>query len=226
MKLLQAYTVDENANYKVALDAQNETYHLPYQHRRTLGDAYVKNEDSNSRFTDFTLYGPHSLWSGNSNRSWRLTPLKISLFLSGNSQPERRTSHVNGDINHFNIFPNMVLTVYHYGKMTNVVTYNFWPIAVDRTIWEIRFYFREPATDTRAVKRQEYVKCLIRQTLQEDTAAHESVHAGVASRAKSHIVLQDDEAPIRHFHKVLAEQRRIWRTRVICPCVEESNDPP
>ena len=53
--------------------------------------------------------------------------------------------------------------------------------------------------------QQEYFKCLIRETLQEDTAAHESVHAGVASRAKPHIVLQDDEVPIRPFRKVLDE---------------------
>ena len=48
----------------------------------------------------------------------------------------------------------------------------------------------------------EYFKCVIRDTLQESTAARESVHAGIASRVRSHLVLPDDELPIRHFHQV------------------------
>ena len=32
--------------------------------------------------------------------------------------------------------------------------------------------------------------------------AHESVHAGIASRVRSLLIVQDDELPIRHFHQV------------------------
>ena len=41
--------------------------------------------------------------------------------------------------------------------------------------------------------------------------AHENVHAGLASRAKSHVILQDDEAPIRYFHKVLEDHCGFYR---------------
>ena len=51
--------------------------------------------------------------------------------------------------------------------------------------------------------RQEYFKCTYRDTLQEDTAMHETLQAGLASRAKSHVILQDNELAIRHFHRVL-----------------------
>lgn len=60
MKLFQAYTVEERANWKVVLDAQNELYHLPFQHQRTLGTVFGKDPSSQSRFTDFTLYGSHN----------------------------------------------------------------------------------------------------------------------------------------------------------------------
>ena len=30
---------------------------------------------------------------------------------------------------------------------------------------------------------------------------HESLQAGLASRAKSHVILQDNELAIRHFHE-------------------------
>ena len=202
MKLFQAYKVEERANWKVVLDAQNELYHLPYQHRSTLGDVFAKDESSQSRFKDFTLYDRHNCWSGQYGQSQKLTPFKIALFLSGDDTPEFHVAHKVGDMDHFNLFPNTVLTLYQVGKSTSCITYNLWPIAVDRTVWEIRFHFREAAS-VRERLQQEYFKCLIRETLQEDSAAHESVNAGISSRAKSHIVLQDDEAPIRHFRKVL-----------------------
>ena len=202
MKLFQAYKVEERANWKVVLDAQNELYHLPYQHHWTLGNVFAKNELSKSRFKDFTLYGHHNSWSGEYGRYQKLTPFKIALFLTHDDTPESHIAHRLGDMDHFNLFPNTVLTLYRVGKSTSCITYNLWPIAVDRTIWEIRFYFREAAS-VRERLQQEYFKCLIRETLQEDSTAHESVHAGVATRAKSHIVLQDDESPIRHFRSVL-----------------------
>ena len=98
-----------------------------------------------------------------------------------------------------------MILLFNVGNSTSYATYNFWPLAVDRTIWEIRMHFREPAT-MRERLQQEYFKCLIRDTLQEDTVAHQNVHAGLASRAKSHVILQDDETPIRYFHKVLEDR--------------------
>ena len=202
MKLFQAYRVEERANWKIVLDAQNELYHLPFQHRRTLGDTFATDDVSKSRFKDVELYRRHSAWEGEYRRFHNLTPLKVALFLSRDDTPTFDVPQVINGMVHFNLFPNTVLTLFKVGKSTSCITYNFWPVAVDRTVWEIRFHFR-PAANIGERVQQEYFKCLIRETLQEDTAAHESVYAGVASRAKPHIVLQDDEVPIRHFRKVL-----------------------
>ena len=202
MKLFQAYRVEEQANWKVVLDAQNELYHLPHQHRWTLGNVFAKDELSGSRFRDLTLYGHHNSWSAEYGQSQKLTTLKVVLFLNRDDTPEFLIPQGFAGMEHFNLFPNTVLTLYQVGRSSSCITYNLWPIAVDRTVWEIRFYFRE-ASSARERLQQEYFKCLIRETLEEDSAAHENVHAGVASRAKSHILLQDDESPIRHFRKVL-----------------------
>ena len=35
---------------------------------------------------------------------------------------------------------------------------------------------------------------------------HETLQAGLESRAKSHVILQDNELAIRHFHKVLHDR--------------------
>ena len=71
---VQPYRVEERANWKVVLNAQNELYHLPYLHRQTLGNVFAKNELSQSRFKDFTIYGPHNSWSAEYGRFQKLTP--------------------------------------------------------------------------------------------------------------------------------------------------------
>jgi len=80
------------------------------------------------------------------------------------------------------------------------VTYNIWPIAVDRSVWEISMY--QPAT-TKPSERfaQEYNRCRLRDLLQEDASNHEAIQASLNSGALSHFQLQDEEIQIRHFHK-------------------------
>jgi phenylpropionate dioxygenase-like ring-hydroxylating dioxygenase large terminal subunit len=63
MKRLRTYRVDERANWKVGLDAQNEVYHLPFQHRFTFPDAFVLKDRRFTRFLNVNLYDHHSVWS-------------------------------------------------------------------------------------------------------------------------------------------------------------------
>ena len=65
-------------------------------------------------------------------------------------------------------------------------------------------HFPEPAS-LRERLRQEYFKCVSLDILQEDTVAHENVHAGLATRAKSHRILQDGEIAIRFFNKTVED---------------------
>ena len=89
-----------------------------------------------------------------------------------------------------------------------VVTYNFWPLAVDRTDWEIRLYF-PPAQNAGQRLSQEFTKTFIFNPLKEDTLMHEKVFAGLSSRAVSHIQLQDEEIQLRHFYTVWHEHMGI-----------------
>ena len=204
MKLSQVYRVEERANWKVVLDAQNEVYHLPYQHRRTLGTAFARNDTGNCRFKEVILYDYHSFWSCDYRSFQELTPLKIALFSGDAADGAFRFPNMIGDLDHYLLFPNGILSLFKVGRWMGCITYMLWPLAVDRTVWEIRMHFSAPA-NRRERLQQEYFKCVIRDTLQEDTAAHESVHAGIASRVRTHLILQDNELPIRHFHKVMGD---------------------
>ncbi len=210
MALMQTYKVEERANWKVALDAQNEIYHLPFQHRRIVGESFVMNDRGHCRFQDVNLYNRHSVWSCENNRSRTLTPLESMVFAAGDGAPAVRIPQMIGEFDFFVIFPNLVLLLFEVGNATSYISYNFWPLAVDRTVWEIRMHFRAPR-GMRERLQQEYFKCIIRDALQEDAFAHENIHAGLASGAKSHVILQDEEAPIRYFHKVLEDHVGFYR---------------
>ena len=213
MPLIQTYSVEERANWKVGLDAQNELYHFPFQHRHVAGDAFLTNDKQQIRYQDLRLYNYHSVWSCEYSETRSSTPLTSTLYkFDGVLRRAFEIPQMIGEMDFFTVFPNFVILLYQLGNSTSYLTYHFWPLAVDRTIWEIRIHFREAMT-VRERLRQEYFKCFFRDTLQEDTAMHESVHRGLGSRAKSHLILQDSEIAIRHFHKVMAD--RIGSARLV-----------
>ncbi len=83
-------------------------------------------------------------------------------------------------------------------------TYHFWPLAVDRTLWEFRQYF-PPATSVEQRFGQEYSKCLFRDALLEDLSTLEQTQTALATRGKTHFLLQDNEVCVRHGHKVVED---------------------
>ena len=101
MKLAQIYRVEERANWKIMLDAQNEIYHLPYQHPFTLGTAFEKNDAGNCQFKEMILYDHHSFWSCDYRSFQKLTPLKIALFFGGDDAGAFRVPNMIGDLDHY-----------------------------------------------------------------------------------------------------------------------------
>jgi phenylpropionate dioxygenase-like ring-hydroxylating dioxygenase large terminal subunit len=200
--LAQTYKVDERANWKVGLDAQNEIYHLPYQHARLIGKTFLMNDKHNCRFQEVILYERHSLWASELTENPPLTPLEKVLGRLDQGGKSFRMPQMISQFDFYVIFPNMVIILFRGPAEDGYITYNFWPLAVDRTVWEIRSY-SPPARTVGQRLGQEYFKCLIRDALQEDSVAHEGLQTGLTSRAKTHFVYQDEEIQIRHFHNVL-----------------------
>lgn len=199
---LRTYKVDERANWKVAIDAQNEVYHLPFQHRYTFPDAFVLKDNRYTRLFDVNLYKRHSVWSCEYNADYKVSALGGLLSRLDGLKNAPRFTQMIGDFDFFLVFPNMVILLFKGAAWDFVVTYNFWPLAVDHTIWEIRYYY--PPADNAATRlAHEYSICRLRDTLQEDAKAHEAIHAGLRSRAKRELHLQDDEICIRYFHQVV-----------------------
>ena len=201
LALMGQYRIDEHANWKVALDAQNELYHLPFQHRRTIPQFCVMKDGKYTRLLDVRLLNHHSVYSSESPAD-RVGPAteKLAVQFSA-AETESRLPRI-GPFDFYTIFPNMALLLFQGVAHDYYMTYNFWPNAVNQTDWDIRLYCR-PAENAGQRVGQEYFKCLLRDLLQEDATAHEQIHIGLASRAKKELYFQDDEMQIRYFHKVL-----------------------
>ncbi len=89
---------------------------------------------------------------------------------------------------------------------------NFWPLAPDRTLWEVKTYF--PAARNAAQRfSQEYSKVLLREALLEDASTLEATQSMLASGAKKEFVLQDQELLVRHGHKVIEDMVGFYRAR-------------
>lgn len=198
------YEVTEDANWKVALDAQNEIYHLPFQHRRTIPDFAVRKNGQYVRIQDFRIFKYHTVWATEVPEDRKVGPLEASAHRFGGPTPSGGTYSLPriGDFDFYTIFPNMCLILTRGFPSDNYITYNFWPSSVDSTSWKIKMHFA-PARNAGERVAQEYTKCLVRDVLYEDAAAHEAIHAGLASQVKPFVHYQDEEIQIRYFHEVL-----------------------
>ncbi|WP_214370228.1 aromatic ring-hydroxylating oxygenase subunit alpha [Pseudonocardia sp. H11422] len=202
LKLSYRFDIRERANWKVALDAQNEIYHIPMLAplHRFLGTAFASNDDGYTRLQDFEKWGPHTVYCSDVDPDYVPTPAEAAIQAAcpDFSVPRLPTRapfafHV--------LFPNMVVAFLG----NSMFTYNFWPIGVDETVWEIRFHYPHPRTLAERVAIEQ-MKSRLRDVLCEDQVGHEALQVGLRSRARPDFVLQDQEIQIRSFHKSLDER--------------------
>ncbi len=193
------WTVDERSNWKVAMDAQNETYHVPYLH--SVGQPaqmFMANETGSTRNVVFERYGRHSMF-GNAPRP-DAKPTAMQAFAGRFGGGPFSADHVLiGNFNFYVFFPNSAVVLFPGGVVAN---HRMWPLGPDRTRWEIRIYTRPPTNPGEALS-QELFKAMGRNALQEDAANHERVQSTLKSGAIKNFMLQDEEVQIRFFHKMI-----------------------
>jgi phenylpropionate dioxygenase-like ring-hydroxylating dioxygenase large terminal subunit len=207
----------------VALDAQQEGYHVPFLHKRTLPETVTSKEQPFFRSLAMKLYKRHRLLSTGGNPEHKLTPVEtfahrfgtaISTALAGDPSATKdwlppginSTKSPNWSMDFNVIFPNFVIAVLN----GTYFTHHFWPLAVDRTIWELRTYY-PPAKNAGQRFSQEYGRCVLRDAVLEDASTHERTQSMLASGAKTHFILQDEEISIRHSHKVVEDYVGFYR---------------
>ena len=199
------YAVEEKVNWKVLLDAQLEGWHVPFLHKNSLARS-TSAAGMLLRHSILEVLGPHALLGTEPPPVFNPTPVGQASLKHGIgaydafafTEPRRteaREYHLQGAMNLYFIFPNVIL-----GLMRDCYwMYNVWPLAADRALWEIGVN-TAPPRNAGELFCQEYNKVGLRDTLMEDTVAHEKVQQVLKSGAKTHFHFQDEELALRNFH--------------------------
>jgi phenylpropionate dioxygenase-like ring-hydroxylating dioxygenase large terminal subunit len=202
LKKTYGYRAEEHVNWKTLVEAQMEGWHLPYLHQNTLAKSATTK---GKRFTHAALlrYGAHGLVSSHAPESFEPTPVASIGMQYGSGTfnafsveegAKARGPKWHGAFDLYHIFPNFYLGL----LMGTYFTYNVWPLAVDKTIWEITGYYPR-AANAGQLFAQAVGSVGLRETLREDAYTHEQIGRVIGSGAKTHFHLQDEESAIRHF---------------------------
>lgn len=206
-----SYSAEVKVNWKVAMDAFQEGYHAPFVHKTSL--AYTVQSKDNPLLHPITvqLYRRHhmlSLYGG--NPKYQQTPVEkaahryglsfrpqeVALDLPGVNPARSPNWYHDVDV----IFPNINMGP----RKGTYRVFLFWPLAVDRTLIEMTHYF-PPAENAAQRFNREYSRCLHRDAIMQDLGTLEQTQSVLASGAKSHFVLSNQEVCVRHFHKVVQD---------------------
>jgi phenylpropionate dioxygenase-like ring-hydroxylating dioxygenase large terminal subunit len=218
-----------NCNWKLALDAFQETYHVSYVHGRSIASALLKSDAGGLRPLDGlcgeyhrrlsiagnpkSVYGnPNALTSASNgeapasaNRPIGEAALRVGrggarFDVAQKDLPKaiNWTRHPNWAFDINVLFPDFYLST----RPNYYQAYNFRPLAHDKFWFDARVYYPEMTTAGGRFY-QEYMKVSLRDVLLEDLSTLEHNQAACATRAKTHMVLQDFEIMVRHQFAVI-----------------------
>jgi phenylpropionate dioxygenase-like ring-hydroxylating dioxygenase large terminal subunit len=205
------YRAELRCNWKLAVNAFQESYHVPFLHRRSFPDSAAGKANPLAHLLGLKLYPLHQTLSIYGNPEPRLKPVDELVMRLGYSyrkrvvaqsdlppalNPSRREGWAF-DANLF--FPNFFVLVYGLGLY---MTYNLWPEAVDRTTFEVRMYNTPPHTAGQRFAL-EFNRSSLKSIFCEDLIAIEQIQSVLASGAKTHFQLQDNEIAIRHLARTV-----------------------
>lgn len=205
-------TVD--SNWKVCIDAFHESYHAGFVHRLSVGDMLdPTSDDPYMHLSSVRFHGPHRSASVPMNPDYIAQgrpaealsyKLASSLWLQEGAMEQQFMPGTNPEQHEHWLFDINVCFPNFFIDVANgwFFTYHFWPIAVDKTFWQYRFYMLPPRDAGEAISR-EYSKLALRDLLREDLNTVEATQRGLMSGAIKEIYLSDQEVAVRHQYKTV-----------------------
>lgn len=207
MRPLSHHSATLRTNWKVAINAFQEAYHVPTVHAASARELFV------CRLCHFRFHGPHRAMTLPTSPKFQPKPVDIlsSQFTSGMLQDAVSgragpfpgtnpcgTPNFSFDINV--VFPSSFIDVgegYYF-------TYEFWPIKVNETHFIMKLYSL-PAERWSQRLGQELSIIFLREGVSEDLSTVEATQEGLESGALRAMVLSDQEIAVRHQHHVVEQ---------------------
>lgn len=199
-----------NCNWKIVSDAFLEGYHIQAIHSSTLKTMFSPADNPYGRPLEIRTFGPHGLNSMYGNPDHRPAPHQMVEAIAydpaaiapdhleamgqfARHEAVNPTRSVSWSMDKNLVFPN---TQIDFGP-TGFWTHQFWPISVDQTRHEARFFLRAPQSIEERFA-QEYQMAHAADIILEDLGNVERTQKGVESAVFDTMPLSDSEFLIRH----------------------------
>lgn len=203
-------------NWKIVLDAFAEAYHIPAIHSLSLKPKFANSENPFGRPLHLRIHGLHGVNSMFGNGAYQ--PEEDQRVERMAFDPRHRSDRINAAAQRFNAHPavnptktaNWSMDVNYLFPNTHLdtnpagfFTHQFWPIGLNRTRHETRFYVGRP-TNMRERLAVEHRMALAVDVILEDLSNVERTQKGINSRGTATMNLSDSEGLIRHSNRQLA----------------------
>ena len=201
-RLIQRCGARLKCNWKVYVDAFQETYHVSIVHAESL--THMAADPNMYVPTSIRTYGPHRSISAWADPEHKPTPAEAIAWKHNGAavtpkagrEKDSWTNPGNDDHWWFDInviFPNVTFLV----GTGWFLTYSFYPINVDETYWEMNLY-QLPASTPGQKIAQQLTASNTRDFQYEDLSTMEGVHAGLKTGVMKTFLPGEFEVCIRH----------------------------
>lgn len=210
MDLVAEYSADVKCNWKYFIDAFVEAYHVESVHRRSIKDTFNSQDNPYCHLVDVRLHERNRSVSCYANPEHRPTGAEALAYQMGATlaqgalaaTTDLKGTNFAGEKNwSFDI--HIIFPCFEIATSNGwYFTYNWWPVSVNRTRWEMKFYMARN-TNLAARVSQEFTKTLTRDTLREDLSTLENGQAMMETGRIKALTLSDQEIAVRHGYKVV-----------------------
>ena len=207
------------ANWKLAIEAQCEAYHVRALHARTVSKMLSSKDNPYVHPLKTEFLGAHRMGSVPRNPEFELTPEKLVQAFSfmnaqqmviadtGAQDKPEETFAGHPDINpaQSNVWGNDQFVLYpHFIFHLSIGgwwLHRFWPISADKCYWEAVYHFERPQSLRNRMAVQ-YSLALNRDTLMEDNLALVQQQSVMKSGAKKIVQFGEQEMLCKHLAAV------------------------